>query len=52
MQAIRSNGLLTEEEMKSTKGILDAAALTYVAALAVSVMQLLRFIMLINRRRR
>lgn len=51
MAAIDSQGLLTEEEQEGVKSVLSAAALTYVAALAVSLMQLLRFIVLLNRRR-
>jgi Zn-dependent membrane protease YugP len=52
LQSIRSNGFLTAQEMVSAKEILNAAALTYVAALTVSLMQLLRFITLLSRRRR
>lgn len=51
MAAIDSQDLLTEEEQKGVKSVLSAAALTYVAALAVSLMQLLRFLVLLNRRR-
>ena len=51
MAAIDSQNLLTEDEQKGVKSVLSAAALTYVAALAVSLMQLLRFVVLLNRRR-
>lgn len=51
MEAIQSQSILDEEELKGVKSVLSAAALTYVAALAVSLMQLLRFIVLVNRRR-
>lgn len=51
MAAIDGQNLLTEEEQKGVRAVLSAAALTYVAALAVSLMQLLRFIVLLNRRR-
>lgn len=48
--------LLDEDEQKGAKKVLSAAALTYVAALLTSVLQLLRYIMLFagrnNRRRR
>jgi len=52
MQAIEDRGILYESEVGPVREILSAAALTYVAALAVSLVQLLRFIMLVNRRRR
>lgn len=51
LQSISTQGILTEEELKGTKKVLSAAALTYVAALAVTLMQLLRFFILINNRR-
>ena len=51
MAAIDSQNLLTEDEQKGVKSVLSAAALTYVAALAVSLMQLLRFVVRLNRRR-
>lgn len=51
MAAIDRQDLLTEEEQKGVRSVLTAAALTYVAALMVSLMQLLRFIVLLNRRR-
>lgn len=44
-------GYLSEDELKSTKKVLSAAALTYLAALLVSVGQLLRLVMLLNRGR-
>ena len=50
--AMLSGGYLNIEEIKGTKKVLSAAAMTYVAALAVSVMQLLRFISLLGGRRR
>ncbi len=43
--------LLSEEEKKGAKNVLSAAAMTYVAALAVSIANLLRLILSINRRR-
>ena len=53
MQAIENAGLLTAEEQKGAKKTLKAAAMTYVAATAVSLAQLLRLILLFggNRRR-
>jgi len=47
-----SAGLLTDEELDGTKKVLTAAALTYVAALIVSAMQLLRLILIFGGRRR
>lgn len=49
--AIESSNLLSGEELDGAKKVLKAAALTYVAALAVSLMQLLRLLILVNRRR-
>ena len=43
--------VLTEEETKGAKKVLKAAALTYVAALAVSLMSLLRLMLIAGRRR-
>ena len=51
LATIRENGILTPEELKGSKKVLNAAAMTYVAALAVAVAQLLRLIILVNRRR-
>ena len=52
MQAISSAGILTEEEQRSARKTLTAAALTYVAATAVALMQLLRLVLLFGGRRR
>jgi len=52
MQAIESSNLLTEEEQRGARKTLTAAALTYVAATAVALAQLLRLIMLFGGRRR
>ena len=54
MQAIESANLLTEEEQRGAKKTLKAAALTYVAATATALAQLLRLILLFggSRRRR
>ena len=51
LATIRDNNILTPEELKGSKKVLNAAAMTYVAALAVAVAQLLRLIILVNRRR-
>lgn len=55
LNVIESNGLLSFEEKNGAAKVLRAAALTYVAALATSVAQLLRLILLFGgggRRRR
>ena len=51
IQSIEANGILYGEEVEGTKKVLTAAALTYVAALAVSLMQLLRLVLMFSRRR-
>lgn len=50
LAAIEGCGILTGDELRGSRKVLTAAALTYVAALAVSLMQLLRLLMLVNRR--
>lgn len=54
VQTIDSAGLLTEEEQRGAKKTLRAAAMTYVAATAVALSQLLRLLVIFggNRRRR
>ena len=52
MQAIESSNLLTAEEQRGARKTLSAAALTYVAATAVALAQLLRLILLFGNRRR
>ncbi|MBQ3357084.1 MAG: zinc metallopeptidase [Oscillospiraceae bacterium] len=49
--AIEGSGLLTADEQKGARKVLSAAALTYVAALATTLAQFLRLLMLVNRRR-
>ena len=49
--ALAQSGQLRPEELPGSKKVLNAAALTYVAALAASTAQLLRFILLSRRRR-
>ena len=50
--SLRETRLLDEEELRGAKKVLGAAALTYVAALLVSVAQLLRFLLAFGGRRR
>jgi len=46
-----SHGFIDRDEVPRTRAVLNAAALTYVAAAAVAALQLLRLIMLRNARR-
>jgi len=56
MAALEGCGRFSEEELRGSKKVLGAAALTYVAALASSVGMLLRLLVIVNgnggRRRR
>ena len=52
MEAIENANLLTDEEQRGAKKTLQAAAMTYVAATAVALAQLLRLIAIFGRRRR
>jgi len=52
IQTIEEAGILTEEEQRGAKKTLKAAAMTYVAATAVALAQLLRLIALFGGRRR
>lgn len=51
LKILEESGMLFEEEVSSTKKVLRAAALTYVASVASSLLQLLRLILIVNRRR-
>lgn len=51
LQTIENSNLLYDDEYKGAKKTLSAAAMTYVAAAAVSVAQLLRLLLIANRRR-
>lgn len=48
METIRSEGLLYDDEAAGARKVLTAAAMTYVAALAVSLANLLRFVLLLG----
>lgn len=55
LKAISDGGFLTDEEIRGAKKVLSAAAMTYVAALAVTMAQLLRLVLMVsslNNRRR
>ncbi len=46
--ALTDSGQFTEEELKGVRRVLTAAALTYVAALLISLMSLLRLLLLVS----
>ena len=52
MNAIQESNILTEEEQNGARKTLSAAALTYVAATAVALSQLLRLLVIFGGRRR
>jgi Zn-dependent membrane protease YugP len=54
IRCIKDAGILEKREVQGAKKVLTAAAMTYVAALAVSFAQLLRFFLMVamNTRRR
>ena len=49
MSALRESGRMTQDEIKASARVLHAAALTYVAALAVSLANLLRILSIVKR---
>ena len=51
LKTIQSTGMLNPDEYTGAKKVLSAAAMTYVAAAATSIMQLLRLLLIFNRRR-
>lgn len=51
LRALKSTGLLTEQELPMARKTLTAAAMTYVAALATSIIQLLRLLAIFNNSR-
>ena len=48
MKALSESGYMTDTDLKASRKVLTAAALTYVAALAVSLANLLRLFILVN----
>ena len=52
LEGIENHNLLYRDETEGAKKVLSAAALTYVAALATSLLSLLRLIVIANNRRR
>ena len=51
LQILGDSGLLYEEELRGARKVLSAAALTYVAAAASSILQLLRLVIMFGGRR-
>ena len=47
LESIESCGILARDEISSARKVLSAAAMTYVAALAVSLMQILRHLLIV-----
>lgn len=50
MKALASGGYLSQEELSGARKVLTAAAMTYVASAAMAILQLVRMILLSNRR--
>ena len=50
LKCIREGNLLREDEYKGAKSVLTAAAMTYVASAITAIMQLLRLLLIVNRR--
>jgi Zn-dependent membrane protease YugP len=51
MRVLATEGMVTADELQGVRTVLNAAALTYVAAAAMAVLQLLRMLLLANMRR-
>lgn len=52
IQSLQDTHMLDDQELRGAKKVLGAAAMTYVAALLVSIAQLLRYVLAFNSRRR
>lgn len=52
VRCLAETGLLDDQELRGAKKVLGAAAMTYVAALLVSIAQLLRYVLAFSGRRR
>ena len=50
LRALREEGLVTPDELRGVRSVLTAAALTYVAAAATAILELVRMLLLANRR--
>ena len=51
LKILSSEGIIYEEEVSDAKSMLSAAAMTYVAAVVSSALQIMRFLLIANRRR-
>ena len=51
LKILSNEGIVYEEEVNGAKSMLSAAAMTYVAAVISSALQILRFVLIANRRR-
>ncbi len=51
MRVLRAEGLVTADELAGVRAVLSAAALTYVAAAATAILELVRLLLLSNLRR-
>jgi Zn-dependent membrane protease YugP len=52
MQTLEAQGILYNDELDGAYSVLNAAAMTYVAALATSLLTLLRLLVIANGRKR
>ena len=52
IKTLRANGIMDETELDAVKKVLTAAALTYVAAAASTILQILRFVLIARNNRR
>ena len=50
IKILGNSGILYEDELRDTRKVLTAAALTYVAGAASAILQLLRILLLANRK--
>ena len=48
---LRTQNILSDDELKNTRKVLKSAAFTYVASAAAAILQLLRIILLVGGRR-
>lgn len=52
IEALEGSGMLSDEGMQASRRVLRAAALTYVAAMLVALANMLRLLLLVNRRQK
>ena len=48
MRMLAETGVMNDDELRKTRKVLTAAAMTYVASLLVSLLYLLRFILIVG----